>query len=291
MLLSSFRAGGQTAVEPKENLQSLVVAPHSVSQLAQYPAPQDVAAPPANGVKLDMGVVTEILQHGSGSIRPSGNDCAEVSFLAWRRNGALFSASGPHGEASVQCLSTAIPGVAVALASMVEGEKRRVWVPAEHSFVTHMAHHPGKVMPPDETPKIDLTFDLQLVRVLKAPPTPKDLKAPPATATHAASGVVVQVLRGGDGTVHPTMNSRIKVNYTGWTMDGAVFESNEMSGHPATFLLGTALAGWRAALPSMVAGEKARVWIPAALAYGDHPANPMSPAGPVVFDIELLDVQ
>jgi peptidylprolyl isomerase len=174
---------------------------------------------------------------------------------------------------------------------MVAGEKRRVWIPSGLSFATHMAHHPGKVMPKDETPKFDLTFDLELVRVLKAPRTPGDLKTPPRSAFHTPAGVVIQVLKPGPGTTHATMKSRVKVNYTGWTMDGKVFESTVMSEHPGTFLLGTALAGWREALPHMVAGEKARLWIPAPLAYGDHPANPMLPAGPVVYDLELIELQ
>jgi len=41
----------------------------------------------------------------------------------------------------------------------------------------------------------------------------------------------------------------------------------------------------------MVAGEKARLWIPAALAYGDHPVDKLVPAGDLVFDIELVGIQ
>ena len=41
----------------------------------------------------------------------------------------------------------------------------------------------------------------------------------------------------------------------------------------------------------MVVGDKARFWIPGALAYGDHPSQPGAPAGPLVFDIELLAIR
>ena len=61
--------------------------------------------------------------------------------------------------------------------------------------------------------------------------------------------------------------------------------------HPAVFLLGTTLAGWREGLEYMVAGEKARLWIPAALAYGEHPVDKMVPAGDLVYDIELVAIQ
>ena len=41
----------------------------------------------------------------------------------------------------------------------------------------------------------------------------------------------------------------------------------------------------------MVVGDKARFWIPSALAYGDTPSRPGAPAGPLVFDIELLAIR
>ena len=41
----------------------------------------------------------------------------------------------------------------------------------------------------------------------------------------------------------------------------------------------------------MVVGEKTRFWIPARLAYGDKPKRPGAPAGRLVFDIELLDIE
>ena len=40
----------------------------------------------------------------------------------------------------------------------------------------------------------------------------------------------------------------------------------------------------------MVVGDKTRFWIPSALAYGDSPAQG-APAGPLVFDIELLAIR
>lgn len=41
----------------------------------------------------------------------------------------------------------------------------------------------------------------------------------------------------------------------------------------------------------MKAGDKIRLWIPSELAYGDKPKRPGTPAGPLVFDIELLEIK
>jgi peptidylprolyl isomerase len=186
-------------------------------------------------------------------------------------------------------LATAIPGIAEALKLMVTDEKRRMWIPAELVFATHVAHHGPKEMHEHAAPPVDLTADIQLIQILKAPAVPENLNAPPPKALRTASGVTLQILKAGTSTEHPSMSSRVTLNYSGWTMDGKLFESTMMSGHPAAVLVGTALPGWREALLRMVTGEKARVWIPAALAYGNHPVERMAPAGDLVYDIELLD--
>jgi peptidylprolyl isomerase len=101
--------------------------------------------------------------------------------------------------------------------------------------------------------------------------------------------VAIEILTPGTGSNHPNANSQVTLNYSGWTTDGKLFESTIMAGHPAVVLLGTALAGWREALPRMLPGEKARIWIPAALAYGNKPLERMVPAGDLVYDIELIE--
>lgn len=256
--------------------------------LAAGAAPPDVAMPPADAIHTDSGLAMIVLDAGSGTDHPSGDDCVIVRFAAWKRNGALFSTSGLHDETSTQCLVAAIPGVAEALTAMTPGEKRRLWVPAELAFAPH-AHHGMKVIQDPPPPRVDLTIDVELVQILKAAEKPLDLKAPPPSAFRTPSGLAILVLHPGTGREHPSPASRVTLNYSGWTMDGKLFETTVTSGHPAVFLLGTTLAGWREGLKYMVAGEKARLWIPAALAYGERPADRMMPAGNLVYDIELVD--
>jgi FKBP-type peptidyl-prolyl cis-trans isomerase len=253
-------------------------------------APSDVAAAPADAIRTASGVAMTVIQAGSGIDRPRGDDCVIVRFTGWKRDGSLFSTSGLHGETSTQCLTAAIPGIAEALRAMTPGEKRRIWVPAELAFAPH-AHHGTKAMPKEPAPKMDLTFEVELVQILKAPEKPFNLKVPPRSVFRTPSGVAMMVLQPGAGTAHPKPSSRVTLNYTGWTADGVLFESTVTSGHPAVFLLGTTLAGWREGLQYMVAGEKARLWIPAALAYGARPADKLVPAGDLVYDIELIDFQ
>ncbi len=124
-----------------------------------------------------------------------------------------------------------------------------------------------------------------------APAAPPDVAAPPADAKKTESGLASKVLVKGKGSTHPGPHDRVTVNYTGWTADGKMFDSSIPSGEPARFPLDAVIPGWTEGLQLMVKGEKRRLWIPAKLAYGDTPERPGAPAGPLVFDVELLDIK
>lgn len=128
--------------------------------------------------------------------------------------------------------------------------------------------------------------------VLEADPlaAPADVAAPPQDAVRTASGLAYKVLRHGTGQTHPRATDRVEVHYTGWTIGGQRFDSSIERGQPAVFPLNAVIAGWTEGVQLMVEGDKARFWIPAALAYGEHP-RPGAPAGMLVFDIELLKVR
>jgi FKBP-type peptidyl-prolyl cis-trans isomerase len=124
-------------------------------------------------------------------------------------------------------------------------------------------------------------------------PAPPDVAAPPADAMRTADGMASKVLTPGTGTDHPGQNDTVKVNYTGWTIDGKMFDSSvspmQPGRHPEpiTFSLGRVIPGWTEGLQLMVVGEKRRLWIPEELAYKGRPG---APQGMLVFDVELLDV-
>jgi FKBP-type peptidyl-prolyl cis-trans isomerase len=123
-------------------------------------------------------------------------------------------------------------------------------------------------------------------------PAPPDVSAPPADAIKTASGLVSKILVAGTGAEHPSQNDSVKVNYTGWTTDGKMFDSSVAplqpgrKAEPITLSLGHVIPGWTEGVELMVVGEKRRLWIPEELAYKGKPG---APAGMLVFDIELLD--
>lgn len=114
---------------------------------------------------------------------------------------------------------------------------------------------------------------------------PADVGAPPKNAVEYR-GVKSVRLKEGNGTVHPGTFSVVRVNYTGWTTDGQMFDSSYTRGTPAEFPLNGVILGWRHGLRQMVKGERRLFWIPPQLAY----EGSSGPQGMLVFDVELLDI-
>ena len=121
-------------------------------------------------------------------------------------------------------------------------------------------------------------------------PAPPDVASPPANALKTSSGIASRVLSVGLGSVHPTLSSTVTVIYTGWKIDGKMFDSSTTSGGPVSFPLNGVIPGWQEGVQLMVKGEKRRFWIPGNLAYDNDP-RPDVPKGTLVFDIELVDIR
>jgi FKBP-type peptidyl-prolyl cis-trans isomerase len=121
----------------------------------------------------------------------------------------------------------------------------------------------------------------------KTIPAPVDVAAPPADAAKTASGLASKVLKAGSGGEHPGADSYVRVNYTGWTTDGKMFDSSVARGESLVLPLGGVIAGWREGVQLMTVGESRRFWIPETLAYKGKPGRP---AGMLVFDVDLIAI-
>ncbi|MEH6605036.1 MAG: FKBP-type peptidyl-prolyl cis-trans isomerase [Pseudomonadales bacterium] len=105
-----------------------------------------------------------------------------------------------------------------------------------------------------------------------------------------SSGLQYLVLSKGTGTEHPTASNKVKVHYHGTLTDGTVFDSSVDRGQPLEFGLGQVIKGWTEGLQLMVVGEKARLFIPSDLAYGNKSAGAIKPGSTLIFDVELLEI-
>jgi FKBP-type peptidyl-prolyl cis-trans isomerase len=276
-------AGGASAAAAPVAALSAATEGSSFPERSSVPPPVDVAAAPEAAEKLEGDVATVLLTKGSGTASPKDIDRVKVHYTGWTRDGRMLVSTQIRNRPHTLPMDRLKQGwEGMALSKMVAGEKRRFWVPAgvERSGFSRRANK-------DEA----VTFDLELVEIIEVPQPPEvpdDVAKAPKDAKRTKSGIAYKVLKKGTGTTHPTAEQRVDVHYTGWTPDGKMFDSSVPRGRPSTFALNQVIKGWTEGVQLMVEGEKTRFWIPGELAYGDKPSRPGSPAGDLVFDVELL---
>jgi len=106
------------------------------------------------------------------------------------------------------------------------------------------------------------------------------------------SGLRYEVTKPGTGAT-PKVGQQVTINYTGALANGQVFDSSVERGQPADMILAPnqLIAGMVEGLQKVSVGGKIKLYIPAALGYGDEGNQGIPPAATLVFDVELLGVK
>jgi peptidylprolyl isomerase len=116
---------------------------------------------------------------------------------------------------------------------------------------------------------------------------PPDLPVPPAEAIRTGSGLAYQVTHAGPDGAHPGPKDFVRVHFTGWDAEGKTFANTRTDGEALCLNLERIMPGMRESLTTMVVNERRRIWIPESLAFAGAKGRP---AGPVVMDLELLEI-
>jgi FKBP-type peptidyl-prolyl cis-trans isomerase FklB len=107
--------------------------------------------------------------------------------------------------------------------------------------------------------------------------------------TTTDSGLQYEIIEEGEGD-NPAAEDRVKVHYTGELLSGEVFDSSRERGEPVTFGLNQVIPGWTEGLQMMTEGSRAKLYIPADLAYGPGGNQRIGPNETLIFDVELLAI-
>lgn len=244
--------------------------------------PADVSVAPPQAAMTPSGVAYRVLKPGEGGATPLLDDRVSVHYTTWKRNGALVDSSRARGEPFIQTLRYVMPGLSEVLAGMSAGELRRAWIPARLTFA-----------PNEEKPHVpeDLTIEVELLQIRRAPVLPPSARRVPSHAKRTASGLAYEFIKPRPSEARPILpNTRVTYLHTVWRDDGTLFESSEMSEQPVMSVVGTLIPGLREGLPLLRQGDRVRFWIPAALAYGTQPRR-HQPAGALICELELLKVE
>lgn len=119
-------------------------------------APSDVKLPPKTAQKSKSGLASRVIKPGIGKKRPSATSVVEVHYTGWTTDGKMFDSSVARGKTAQFPLNRVISGWTEGLQLMVEGEKRRLWIP--ESLAYKGAEGPPKGM---------LVFDVELIKIVQ----------------------------------------------------------------------------------------------------------------------------
>lgn len=88
---------------------------------------------------------------------------------------------------------------------------------------------------------------------------------------------------------NPVPDSRVSVIYTGFFLNGDVFDSS--NGNPITFGLREVIQGWTLGIPLFKPGGSGTLILPSGLAYGEVGNSGIPPNYPIAFTVELIEVE
>ena len=114
------------------------------------------------------------------------------------------------------------------------------------------------------------------------------------TAQRQPSGLYYVTVTTAPTNVRATAGKTVSVLYTGYLLDGSVFDASSRHGNtPFSFTLGTGqvIDGWDEGIALMRKGEKAQLLIPSALGYGSRSAGSIPANSVLRFEVELMDVK
>jgi len=121
-------------------------------------APSDVAAPPKDAQVTKSGLASKVLQAGTGTVHPKATSTVEVHYSGWTTDGKMFDSSVMRGAPATFPLNGVIAGWTEGVQLMVEGEKRRFWIPGNLAYDENP--RPG-------APRGMLVFDIELIKIVQ----------------------------------------------------------------------------------------------------------------------------
>jgi FKBP-type peptidyl-prolyl cis-trans isomerase len=265
---------------------------------------------PEGAIVLPSGIIYKNIIAGTGTYKPVVDDNILMHIRAYVSDSMLFDSYRLNNDEPVpaKLIQPQFNGDIMAVFPlMVEGDSSVIFVHQDSLYRNGMR-------PPFAKPGDMVKYQIKMIGVKSKADYDKEQKEAMEKAITAdeekikayieekkllnvrktASGLYYQITKLGTGP-NPTKGSQTTMNYTGYLLDGTVFDSNvdPKFSHvePFKFPLGkgAVIKGWDEGVALLSKGAKAKLLIPSPLAYGPQ-ARPGLPANSVlIFDVELLE--
>ena len=236
-------------------------------------------------VETESGLRYWDIKVGKGEV-PHEQAMVEIDYRCWLEDGKLVDGAAQRGWYPTYVKGGPIPGLSEGIWSMREGGIRQLLVPPDLGFGATGFPRQGdqpKMIPPNA----ELKFEVELRKVYQPA---KQTSLDGIEMQMTPSGVKYWDIKVGDGDVVKP-NSEVRARFTGWRVDGTMFDTTEFAKQPRAFRLweSRVIAGWRHGVPGMRVGGKRRLEIPPELAYGSADRNPkIPPDSTLIFEIDLV---
>jgi len=231
------------------------------------------------------GLKIKLLQEGNG-VQAQAGSTVSVHYVGTLADGKKFDSSRDRGQPFSFKIGTGqvIKGWDEGIALLKVGDKALLTIPPTIGY----GDRDMGLIPPNSI----LIFEVELMNVAQAP-TPFDVKGKDTVGT--ISGLKYIVVEKGKAEVKAVTGKNVTVHYTGFLLDGKIFDSSVERGNPFEFVLGIGrvIRGWDEGVALMSVGDKYRFIIPADLAYGSGGAGngAIPPNATLIFDVELIGMK
>ncbi len=239
--------------------------------------------------KMNLSIVTNsglsyvITELGAGEAVDS-NDVVTVHYTGYLTDSSKFDSSKDRDQPFSFKVGggQVIQGWDEGLSYLNVGDKATLTIPAKLGY----GERAQAAIPANST----LIFDIEVLS-RKAGAKPFDVSGLDTTTT--ASGLKMIKLNSNDENPSPKEGDLVSVDYSGYLLDGKLFDSSIDRGEPIKFPVGTGrvIKGWDEAILLLHVGDKARLIIPSELAYGKSGAgNVIPPNATLIFDVTLIKI-
>lgn len=107
--------------------------------------------------------------------------------------------------------------------------------------------------------------------------------------TKTDSGLMYYDLKVGDGETADDPQGVVEIHYSGWLLDGKLWQSSRQFDRPMKISMDQLPAGWAESVKTMKAGGQRKLIVPSKLGFGTRLRN-VPPNAAMIIDMELISV-
>ena len=230
-------------------------------------------------IKTASGLEYRIDVEGKG-VKPASGDKVVVHYTGKLTNDTIFDSSVKRNQPFTFVLGVGqvIKGWDEGISLLNVGSKATFKIPPQLGYGDRDMGN----IPPNSI----LIFEVELLNVISGP---KPYELGTKQWTVLPSGVKYVIVKDGTGIkVQPNM--KITAHYSGYFDDGKMFDSSVQRDEPISVILGKKqiIPGLEEGLNQLKVGDKAKIFIPYQLAYGDAGRGAIPAKANLTFDIEMV---